>query len=301
MLSRLVFAGLLLELLGYATSGAWLHALRGWSVGSVILLAIAVALGVRLAMVAMTMLLAWTHRSPRRSLQFAGALRLLWLEWRALLADNFLYLPLEKLLVRRDPAGPVSRTPVLLVHGFFSNRGYFRTLVRTLDASSGRAVYTGNFSATFATIERFAAELHERIEEVCASSRQPRVILVCHSMGGLAAREYLRVRGGARVERLVTIASPHRGTALATFGMGANARQMARDSEFLRALEAFEGDAGPGVPALSIYTRHDNMVAPQDTSQLPWARNVALTGLGHVGILASRELGEVLLAELRGS
>jgi pimeloyl-ACP methyl ester carboxylesterase len=299
MLSRLVFAGLLLELLGYATAGAWLHVVRGWGAGWVVLLAMATGLGARLLMVATTLMLAWVHRSPREPLGFAASARLLAIEWRALLADNLLYLPLEKLLVRPDPQGPAMRTPVLLVHGFFSNRGYFRTLVRALDAWGGRAVYTGNFSATFAPIERFAGELHQRIESVCASSGQPRVILVCHSMGGLAAREYLRVHGNARVERLVTVASPHHGTALATFGMGVNARQMARDSAFLRALVAVEAGAGPGVPALSIYSRHDNLVAPQDTSRLTWARNVALTGLGHVSILGSRELRDLLVEELR--
>ncbi len=300
MLSRLVFAGLLLELLAYCVFGAWLHAYRHWTVAAVIGAAVATALGVRLLMVSTSMTLAWIHRSPRVHLDFAGSARLLLLEWRALLADNFLYLPLEKVLVRRDPGGVATCTPVLLVHGFFSNRGYFRSLVRALDAAGGRAIYTGNFSATFATIERFAAELHQRIEEVCAVSRQPRVILICHSMGGLASREYFRVHGTARVERLVTIASPHHGTALATFGMGANARQMGRDSTFLRALEKFEGDSGPGVPTLSIYSRHDNLVAPQDTSRLPWARNVALTGLGHVSILGSGALRELMVEELRG-
>lgn len=299
MLARFVLAALLLEMLAYATFGSWLHGVHGWSVAAALALAVATSLGVRLAMVATTFMLSWTHRSPREPVSVGGGIRLLLLEWRALLADNFLYLPLERVMVRRDPEGPAPLTPVLLVHGFFSNRGYFGALVRALDADSHRAVYTGNFSATFATIERFAAELRQRIEEVCGATGQPRVILVCHSMGGLAAREYFRVHGVARVERLVTIASPHHGTALATFGLGANARQMARDSAFLGRLAAFEGEQGPGVPALSIYSRHDNLVAPQDTSRLPWARNLPLVGMGHVGILSSPQLRELLTTELR--
>ena len=300
MLARFVLAALLLETLAYATFGSWLHVVHGWSLAATLALAAATALGVRLLMVATTFLLSWTHRSPREAVSVAGGIRLLLLEWRALLADNFLYLPLERVMVRRDPEGPATRTPVLLVHGFFSNRGYFGALVRALDADGYRAVYTGNFSATFATIERFAAELAQRIEEVCAATAQPRVILVCHSMGGLAAREYCRVHGPARVDRLVTIASPHHGTALATFGLGANAREMLPASAFLQKLAAFEGDRGPGVPALSIYSRHDNLVAPQETSRLPWARNLALVGVGHVGILSSPQLSELLTAELRG-
>lgn len=298
MLSRIVLAGLVLELFAYAALGVWLQA-RGWPWLAVATLAVGLALAARLLLVCTTMTLAWHFRSPREPLHLAGSMRLLLLEWRALLADNFLYLPFEKLLVRRDRRCTQQATPVLLVHGYFSNRGYFRSLVRALDASSGRLACTQNFSGTFATIDRFAAELAREIEAVAGATGRERVILVCHSMGGLAAREYLRLHGNARVERLVTIASPHHGTAVAMFGMGANAAQMARGSDFLARLEASEGDAGPGVPTLSIYSHHDNLVAPQETSRLPWARNVALNGLGHVSILGAARLRALVLEELR--
>ena len=49
----------------------------------------------------------------------------------------------------------------------------------------------------------------------------------------------------------------------------------------------------------SIYTPHDNLVAPQDTSRLSWARNIAIPGRGHVDILASERLSAIVLKELR--
>jgi triacylglycerol esterase/lipase EstA (alpha/beta hydrolase family) len=300
MLSRIVLAGLVLELLAYAAIGAGLHA-RGWGWPTLLAGAIGVALAARLLLVCTTLALAWHFRSPRKPLGFGGSLRLLLLEWRALLADNLLYLPFERLVVRADRRCAQQATAVLLVHGYFSNRGYFRSLARALDDASGRLVCTQNFSGTFATIERFASELHREIEAVARASGRERVILVCHSMGGLAAREYLRVHGAARVERLITIASPHHGTAVAMLGMGANAAQMARGSAFLARLEEAEGSAGPGVPALSIYSRHDNLVAPQDTSRLPWARNVALAGYGHVSILGAAEVRALVIEEVRAA
>ena len=48
----------------------------------------------------------------------------------------------------------------------------------------------------------------------------------------------------------------------------------------------------------SIYSPHDNLVVPQATSRLSGARNIALPGHGHVGILLSRRLAEILLEEL---
>jgi triacylglycerol esterase/lipase EstA (alpha/beta hydrolase family) len=120
-------------------------------------------------------------------------------------------------------------------------------------------------------------------------------------MGGLVARAWLARHGAARVARVVTIASPHNGTALAGLGLGENARQMRRGSAFLRSLAAAEGEAGPGCPFTSIYTVNDTLVAPQDTSRLPWATNVELAGWGHVGILNARETWDLVAAELRAS
>src|SRR5256885_1672280 len=83
------------------------------------------------------------------------------------------------------------------------------------------------------------------------------------------------------------IPSPHGGTVHARFGAGANARQMMQASEFLRTLCEEEAAKAPACAVTSIYTPHDNLVAPQETSRLPWARNIAIPGRGHVDILAS--------------
>ena len=46
---------------------------------------------------------------------------------------------------------------------------------------------------------------------------------------------------------------------------------------------------------VSIYTHHDNIIAPQDSSVLPGARNVAFGGVGHVALGSNpRVLAEVL-------
>jgi triacylglycerol lipase len=125
------------------------------------------------------------------------------------------------------------------------------------------------------------------------------LVLVCHSMGGLITRAWLAKHGARCVARVVTIASPHHGTVLAALGVGANARQMRRGSAFFRALEASEGERGPMCPFTSIYTVHDTLVAPQDTSRLPWAKNVELAGWGHVGILGAAETHLLVAEELR--
>jgi triacylglycerol esterase/lipase EstA (alpha/beta hydrolase family) len=288
MLAHVVRLSLVLELAAYAALGGWLHAERAWPVAALVPLAIAAALAARFGMVCFSSSLAWLNRSPRPPeyrIGLAGVPRYLLGEYRALLADNLFYLP-WKFALRPDPAAqPGAGVPIILVHGYFSNRGYFRYLARWLEEQGHGPVFAPNFPVVLSSIEAFAAKLHREIERIATGCAQERVILICHSMGGLAAREYLRTHGDGRVARLITIASPHHGTALAALGLGANARQMCRGCEFLASLEAFEAKGSARVSTVSIYSLHDNLVAPQETSRLPWARNVTLFGLGHLTII----------------
>ena len=301
MLAHVVRLSLALELAAYAALGAWLHVARDWPLGAVVPLAIAAALAARFGLVCLTSTIAWFNRSPRPAdsrIGVAGVPRYLLGEYTALLADNLFYLPWKFALRPDPPATPSATVPIVLVHGYFSNRGYFRYLARWLESEGLGPVFAPNFPVVLTSIEAFAAQLHREIERIAAGCAQERVILICHSMGGLAAREYLRSHGNARLARLITIASPHHGTALAAIGLGANARQMCRGCEFLAGLEAFEAKGTARVDALSIYSLHDNLVAPQDTSRLAWARNVALTGLGHLKTIDAPATFAALRAEL---
>jgi len=113
------------------------------------------------------------------------------------------------------------------------------------------------------------------------------------------ARAYLCTHGARRIRKLITIASPHNGTVHARLGSGPNAKQMERASRFIEELCRREGEKGPDCGLTSVYTPHDNLVAPQDTSRLPWARNIPVPGRGHVDILASNRLATIVLKELR--
>lgn len=304
MIALLVRFSLAAELASYLVVGWMLHHYAGWPVAAVVGAAFASSLGVRLALVCFTCTTGgWFQRTPRVAEHYLGAaqtFRYVLGEYRALLEDNYVNLPWERLVLRRDPVpAPGPATPIILVHGYFSNRGFFRHVARVLDGGGFGPVHAPNFSVILQDIEHFADELHEAIERIALASHAQQVILVCHSMGGLAARRYVRDHGERRIARLVTIATPHQGTAMATLGLGANARQMQRGSAFLRALADSEAARRPGFPATSIYSPHDNLVAPQDTSRLPWARNVALPGLGHVAILHSPALFAVLVDALR--
>jgi hypothetical protein len=69
-------------------------------------------------------------------------------------------------------------------------------------------------------------------------------------------------------------------------------------SEFLRGLEESESAAPPACPALSLYTVHDNLVSPQASSHLPWARNVRIAGVGHLAMLLDARVHRVAADEI---
>jgi pimeloyl-ACP methyl ester carboxylesterase len=186
--------------------------------------------------------------------------------------------PRTTLHIAEGNAGP----PVLLLHGYACNGAYWSSLAARL-RRAGVSYMTVDLEPLGAGIDHYAPQIDAALQQLCVAAGQRQAVVVGHSMGGLAARAHLRAYGSARVARVITLGTPHHGTALAGFGPGLNARQMHRNSDWLAALAASET---PAVRALivSLWSHHDNIVAPQDSARLPGARNVELGGIGHVAI-----------------
>lgn len=302
MLARIVRVALLVELVAWAALGGWLGA------GPLALAALVVAgpAALRLALVAASFALArhWgSPHEPREEIGFGAGAAMVAGEWLAMLANNFAWLPFENAVLRPDPPpAPQGAPPVILVHGYFSNRGTLCRLAEALDRAGAGPIIVPSLPAVVAPIETFAAHLDRVVGEVTQASGQGRAILVCHSMGGLVARTYLQAHGAGRIAGIVTLGSPHHGSALAVLGSGENGRQMRPGSDFLRRLGEGESSSAPGVPFLSVFTAHDNLVAPQESSRLAWARNLRISGVGHLAMLADarvhRAVGEEI-ARLR--
>lgn len=258
------------------------------------LAACAALLGVRLAINLFTWGFARRHASPVPRLPFGRALWMLLGEYAAFLALFLLIQPFERQWMGGDRlrrAG--ARPPLLLVHGYACSRGAWWGLRRRLEAA-GWQVATLNLEPPLADIDDYAAAIARRIDAVLAETGAARVILVGHSMGGLAARAYLRQFGGMRVQRLLTLGTPHAGSQLARFGMGRNARQMEPGSAWLQALAL----NGLPVETVSLYSRHDNYVVPQDSMALPAATRLTVDGVGHLAMLFSPRVAAALLGAL---
>lgn len=192
-----------------------------------------------------------------------------------------LYQPWRSAAPLPAPSGPARAVAVLLLHGYGCNRAFWLRFARHL-ADAGYQCDAINLGPIFGDIDEYAPQIAGAAKALAERTRLP-VVIVGHSMGGLAARACLSRHPTLPVAHTITLGSPHFGTLHARHGFGVNVRQMGIGSEWLIALANRETDA-ERARITSIYTYHDNVVYPTRTSVLPGAHNVALDRLGHVSL-----------------
>ena len=177
-------------------------------------------------------------------------------------------------------AGVQGRRGVVFIHGFICNRGFWTPWLRRL-SGSGHPFVAVNLEPVFGPIDNYAPIIDEAVTAITLATGLPPV-LVCHSMGGLAARAWLRAGPNpVRVHHVVTIGAPHRGTWLARWSRLANGRQMALGSQWLAQLEA-DSAAQPQPRFTCWFSNCDNVVFPSSTATLPDADNRLVVGAAHV-------------------
>ena len=181
--------------------------------------------------------------------------------------------------------------PVVLVHGYTQNRVNFIYLSRFLRARGLGPIYGFNYFS-FGDIRASGKRLARFVERVCKDTGASSVDLVCHSMGGLVARQCIRL-APKRVRRCVTIASPHSGVRYRVPIVGRGGRQLRAGTRFLMELSG----APLGVPMLSIFSTHDNIVAPAEASAslAPWGgRDFVVDHVGHLTILFDKRVANAV-------
>ena len=278
------------EMTGYATLAH--HFLdTSWSISAVV--AFGAVLVVRAGIIAVTWAYARGYPSPARKLSIGERLRMVVGEYLAFLLAFVVIQPFERLWMGRDRL-PRCRRPLILVHGYGCSRGVWWFLRRQFE-TAGHVVATVSLAPPYTSIGKLVPQLAQRIEEVCAATGAEQVVLVAHSMGGLVCRSYLARHGSGRVERLITIASPHSGSELARIGIGQNAREMEPGSRWLQDLAS----SAIAVRAIAIRTPHDNYVMPHDNQRLHGALDVELDGIGHLALLFSRRTAREVLDACR--
>jgi len=190
------------------------------------------------------------------------------------------------------PRGARGRRGVLLVHGFFCNRGLWNPWLRRL-RHRGIPCVAVSLEPIFGSIDDYRqtiADAVARLDEVTGLAP----VIVAHSMGGLAARAWFAAQPQARLHRLITIASPHAGTRLGVHGRGTNIRQMRLGSAWLAQLDARES-AASRARFTCFWSHCDNIVFPTRSATLAGADNRHLPGTPHVQMVEHAEIFDEVL------
>lgn len=262
----------------------------------------------RLGITANNFFLAWRYRSEtptHHRIAFWQGVRLFFGEFLSTMTASSWTMPFRTFSKRASPHP--QGLPVLLVHGYGCNSGYWHSMSKALQKAhiTHHAI---DLEPVIGGIDEYSPLIHCAIEQLCRETGCEKVVVVAHSMGGLASRAYLRDHGSRRIAKLITLGTPHHGTGLAHFGVGLNTHQMrwtateqeGLASEWLRTLKAGER---PELYRLivSIYSHHDNIISPQTSSHLEGARNIELNGIGHVALGYDPEVQALVIREVRST
>jgi triacylglycerol lipase len=163
--------------------------------------------------------------------------------------------------------------PVLLIHGIEDTGAVFNRMADYLRQKS-RSVYTLDLVPNNGDVG--LDELAKQIANYVTANFLPEqpLNLVGFSMGGIVSRYYIQRLGGIkRVQRFITISSPHQGTIVAYGSLRPGCVQMRPNSLFLKDLNA-DIAMLKQLNFTSIWTPYDLMILPAKSSQMPVGREV---------------------------
>lgn len=203
--------------------------------------------------------------------------------------------------------------PVLMLYGFLATRQSFEILEHRMrrDQFCVWSMNLGGWQQAFNTdaIDVLAEKVRDKVERLY--QRFPNMgplSIIGHSKGGLIGSYYVKRLGGdKRVKNLITLGSPHNGSASAYFGIAAyglisrSIWQLTPMSPFIRRLKtgAFPRD----VRVTSIYSKADRVNAfpsciLEEGGHVPNVFNVEVGDVVHRELLTSRTVYQVVRREL---
>ncbi len=189
-----------------------------------------------------------------------------------------------------------TRVPVVLVHGFVCNHRIWDDTVARLRAQ-GHAVFAVNLEPLFGSIDRYPGIVEQAVQALLLHTGQTHVALIGHSMGGLAIRAWMRDFGSRNVARVITLGTPHQGTAASIPKPTTNSAQMQWVSDWLKTIAASESLQTRSLMRIAI-TPQDNIVFPQRSQTLDGIEPVVFSGIGHLQMCTDLAVNNWIAQEL---
>jgi hypothetical protein len=209
------------------------------------------------------------------------------LAWCALVLGEVgatLCVGLVALLPRRPPSRDDGRRSVVLVAGWAMPASATALLARRLRGAGWARVYPIGLGV-WPSIDEATRRLAGGLATLRATHAVGDVDVIAVGLSGIAARALLD--RGVRVRRVVTLGTPHQGTLTAPWmRRGPWARDVRPDDD--AAAPTCDGDG------IAIASAHDVLLVPPALAYWPGAFNVALRGVGHVGMLCSARVWAIV-------
>jgi triacylglycerol lipase len=181
-----------------------------------------------------------------------------------------------------------SKNPVLLIHGIDDTQAIFHQLTPYLEQRQWQ-VYAIDLHPNNGKVglDLLAKQVDTYIAQTFAPDQT--LDLVGFSMGGIVSRYYMQRLGGVeRVQRFITVASPHQGTWTAYGRQNPGANQMQPKSAFLTDLEK-DVETLQRVNFTSIWTPLDLMIFPAKSSELPVGQSQKIWVSHHANMIRHRK------------
>ena len=175
---------------------------------------------------------------------------------------------------------------MLLIHGLGDGESVVAPLRRGLDGLSAGPFITVSYQAFGPDIRAAARVLGEQVELASARSPGRSAVVIGYSLGGLVARYYVQALGGdVHVPLVITLATPHGGTAAALLAPPHPLMRQLRPGSTLLA-ELAEPAVGCRTRFVAFYSDFDEVVIPASRGRIDHpdlkARNVLVPGVGHL-------------------
>ena len=222
--------------------------------------------------------------------------------WPAALVDEAVRSGARRVRIRRSveaapikicPTRDAAEIPILLVHGYFHNRSGLLVMERALRKHGFKHVECFTYNPLRKDVGQLAAMLKSRVDALVGKTGSQKIHLVGHSLGGIVCRYYIeQLGGGCNTHTVVTIGTPHEGTALANRGRSAAARQMRPSSDLVAQMKACRKPKS--VRYLSYYSNLDAVVPARSAilsnGNGSRVKNILVHDLGHMSLMTSPRL-----------
>ncbi|CEJ48028.1 lipase family alpha/beta hydrolase [Umezakia ovalisporum] len=192
------------------------------------------------------------------------------------------------------------RNSVLLIHGIEDTGAVFNKMGSYL-RQSGWCVYTLDLVPNNGSVglDILAQQVADYVVNTFGAEEP--MDLVGFSMGGIVGRYYVQRLGGInRVQRFITISSPHHGTMIAYGSQRYGCLQMRPNSPFIQDLNADAVMLGQ-INFTSIWTPYDLMIVPANSSQMPMGKEVVLPVALHPWMLTDGRICAAVASALADS